>query len=70
MRRCAICICRVSSGPVESRHATRLRLEIAALQLEIGEVGAAAEIGAASAVSNELGSDKLKKRATALQQRL
>ena len=55
---------------MESRHATRLRLEIAALQLEIGEVGAAAEIGAASAVSNELGSDKLKKRATALQQRL
>jgi hypothetical protein len=57
---------------VESRlNATRLRLEIAALQLELGEVaGAAAEIRAASAVASELGSDKLTKRAAALRQRL
>jgi tetratricopeptide (TPR) repeat protein len=57
---------------IESRlNATRLRLEIAALQLELGDrTGAAAEIRVASAVANELGSDKLTKRSTALQQRL
>jgi len=57
---------------VESRlNATRLRLEIAALLLEIGEAnGAAAEIRAASAVADELGSDKLKTRAAALRQQL
>ena len=59
--------------PVVDRrlNATRLRLEIAALLLEIGEAnGAAAEIRAASAVADELGSDKLKTRAAALRQQL
>ena len=57
---------------IDSRlNATRLRLEIATLQLELGETtGAAAEIRAASAAANELGSDKLRKRSTTLQQRL
>jgi DNA-binding winged helix-turn-helix (wHTH) protein len=57
---------------IESRlNAARLRLEIAALQLDLGEVdGAAAEIRAASAVAHELGSEKLQNRAAALQQRL
>ena len=56
----------------ESRlNATRLRLEIAALQLDLGEAaGAATEIRAAAAVAKQLGSDKLQRRAAALQRRL
>ena len=57
---------------IDSRlNATRLRSEIATLQLEHRDVnGAAAEIRAASTVPNELGSDKLRKRCADLQQRL
>jgi hypothetical protein len=57
---------------VESRlNATRLRLDIAALQMDIGDAdGAATELRAAAAVASELGSDKLRDRATILQRRL
>ena len=57
---------------IDSRlNATRLRLEIAALQLDLGDAnGAAAEIRAASSAAAELGSDKLKKQLATLQQRV
>ncbi|HWB47064.1 MAG TPA: winged helix-turn-helix domain-containing protein [Hyphomicrobiaceae bacterium] len=57
---------------IDSRlNATRVRLDIAALQLDLGDVsGAAAEIHAATTVAQELGSNKLKARAAALRQRL
>jgi DNA-binding winged helix-turn-helix (wHTH) protein/tetratricopeptide (TPR) repeat protein len=57
---------------IDSRlNAAKLRLQIAALQLELGEASsAAAEIRAASTVANELGSDKLRNVVAALQARL
>ena len=57
---------------VESRlNATRLRLDIAALQMDVGDAdGAATELRAAAAAASELGSDKLKTRADILQRRL
>jgi len=48
--------------------AVRLRLKIASLQLEGGDIrGAAAEIHAAQLTANELGSHKLKAKCAALQ---
>jgi DNA-binding winged helix-turn-helix (wHTH) protein/tetratricopeptide (TPR) repeat protein len=57
---------------VESRlNATRLRLQIAALQLELKDLrGAATEIRAASATAEELGSEKLHQKCRVLQRRL
>jgi len=57
---------------IDSRlHAARLRLQIAALQLELGDrSGAATEMRAACAAADELDSDKLKRECGALQLRL
>jgi DNA-binding winged helix-turn-helix (wHTH) protein/tetratricopeptide (TPR) repeat protein len=57
---------------IESRlNATRLRVQIAALQLELGDMpGAATEIRAALAAAEELGSGKLRQKCQAIQRRL
>jgi hypothetical protein len=57
---------------IESRlNATRLRLLIAALQLELKDLrGAATEVRAASTAAEELGSEKLLQKCRALQRRL
>jgi DNA-binding winged helix-turn-helix (wHTH) protein len=57
---------------VDSRlNATRLRLQIAALQLELKDLrGAATEIRAASTAGEELGSEKLLQKCRGLQRRL
>jgi len=57
---------------IDSRpNATRLRLQIAALQLELGDSrGAATEIRAALAAAEELGSVKLVQKCQAMQHRL
>ena len=57
---------------IDSRpNATRLRLQIAALQLELGDSrGAATEIRAALAAAEELGSQKLVQKCQAMQHRL
>ena len=57
---------------IESRlHAARLRLEIAHVQLEMGDQrGAATEIRAASVAANQLGSKKLVQQCDLLQRRI
>jgi DNA-binding winged helix-turn-helix (wHTH) protein len=54
---------------IESRfHAARLRLDIAALQLDLGDLrGAATEVRAVAGVVGELGSDKLRRACETLQ---
>src|SRR4029450_2567499 len=52
-------------------NAARLRLQIAALQLELGDrIGASAEIRAALAAAEELDSEKMRQQCRALQRRL
>lgn len=57
---------------IDSRlNAAKLRLQIADLQLELGDrSGAATEVRAALAAANELGSEKLKRQCAALQGRI
>jgi DNA-binding winged helix-turn-helix (wHTH) protein len=57
---------------IDSRlNAARLRLQIAALQLDLGDrSGAATEIRAAFAAAEELGSEKLRQQCRALQRKL
>ena len=57
---------------VESRlHAARLRLQIAEVQLELGDQrSAAAELRAAMAAADELGSGMLRRQGRELQRRL
>jgi DNA-binding winged helix-turn-helix (wHTH) protein len=57
---------------IDSRlHAARLRLQIAALQLDLGDArGATTELRAACMAVEELGSDKLRRACEALQRRL
>jgi tetratricopeptide (TPR) repeat protein len=57
---------------IDSRpHAARLRLAIAALQIEIGDWrGATTEVRAAATAANDLGSDRLKRDGAKLTQRL
>ena len=57
---------------IDSRfHAAQLRLQIAALQLELGDAsGAAAEVRAACAAGEDLDSDKLRLACQAMRHRL